>query len=186
MSTTATVHPASRKQIDYVKDLLDERELPLQNSTLSELKERAEELNNRAASKWIETLKALPKKHAAQRPTGSTSTIKSDVPEGRYAVTGEDGTTDFYKVDRPTEGKWAGYIFVKLGLGGPHGDPRWERIPLRNVQTILNKIAADGPKEAMLRYGKELGHCGHCGRTLTNPESIEAGIGPVCRGKMGW
>ncbi len=186
MSTTMEL-PATRPQIDYVKDLLDQKELPLENSTLDELKAKAETLSKAGASKWIETLKTLPRKHSAmQTKGGSTSTIKSDVPEGRYAVTGDDGSTDFYKVDRPTEGRWAGYIFVKLGLGGPHGDPRWERIPLRNVQTILNKIAADGPKKAMLRYGRELGHCGHCGRTLTNPESIERGIGPVCAGKMGW
>ncbi|MHA1220157.1 MAG: DUF6011 domain-containing protein [Candidatus Heimdallarchaeota archaeon] len=28
------------------------------------------------------------------------------------------------------------------------------------------------------------GHCGKCGRTLTTPESINAGIGPVCRRKI--
>lgn len=28
------------------------------------------------------------------------------------------------------------------------------------------------------------GRCSVCGRTLTNPESIERGIGPVCLGKM--
>jgi len=27
------------------------------------------------------------------------------------------------------------------------------------------------------------GQCGRCGRALTDPESIECGIGPVCRGK---
>lgn len=29
------------------------------------------------------------------------------------------------------------------------------------------------------------GRCGRCGRTLTVPESIDAGIGPECREKMG-
>lgn len=28
-------------------------------------------------------------------------------------------------------------------------------------------------------------NCGRCGRKLTDPESIEAGIGPHCRSKMG-
>lgn len=181
--TTTTEAPATRSQIDYIKDLIDQKQV----AGKAQLKESAEGLSKHTASRWIERLKELPREHAAKQATGgAVQTIKSEVPQGRYAVTGDDGSTDFYRVDRPTEGKWAGYIFVKLGLGGPHGEPRWERIPLRNVQTILNKIEKDGPKEAMLRYGKELGHCGHCGRTLTNPESIEAGIGPVCRGKMGW
>lgn len=29
------------------------------------------------------------------------------------------------------------------------------------------------------------GRCGRCGRTLTVPESVQAGIGPECAGKMG-
>jgi hypothetical protein len=29
-------------------------------------------------------------------------------------------------------------------------------------------------------HGRETGSCCHCGRTLTNPTSIDAGIGPVC------
>jgi hypothetical protein len=63
-----------------------------------------------------------------------------------------------------------------------------ELYPVRNKiarDEILNLIAAN-PKEAMLRYGKELGHCGHCGRTLTDETSRSLGIGPVCRGKLGW
>lgn len=29
------------------------------------------------------------------------------------------------------------------------------------------------------------GHCGHCGRKLTDPKSVETGIGPFCRTKLG-
>lgn len=106
----------------------------------------------------------------------------AEVPEGRYAVTGPDGATKFYRIDRPTEGRWAGYVFVKVQAGDD----------LHNVrnrgdrQRIFRQILADGIETAMLRYGKELGHCGHCGRTLTNPESLERGIGPVCASKMGF
>jgi len=28
------------------------------------------------------------------------------------------------------------------------------------------------------------GHCGRCGRLLTTPESVESGIGPICKEKM--
>lgn len=31
---------------------------------------------------------------------------------------------------------------------------------------------------------KHAGRCGRCGRELTTPESIDAGLGPVCRGLM--
>jgi Family of unknown function (DUF6011) len=40
------------------------------------------------------------------------------------------------------------------------------------------------PSEALERYGRETGVCGVCDRTLTNPESIARGIGPVCARKV--
>jgi hypothetical protein len=38
--------------------------------------------------------------------------------------------------------------------------------------------------EQLEEFGKAFGVCGECGRTLTNPESIERGIGPICAGKF--
>ena len=35
-------------------------------------------------------------------------------------------------------------------------------------------------------YGKRTGVCCCCGRELTNDESIERGIGPICAAKFGW
>lgn len=45
--------------------------------------------------------------------------------------------------------------------------------------TALHTIAAN-PVEAAKAYGKLTGSCSCCGRTLTDPTSIELGIGPVC------
>jgi hypothetical protein len=44
---------------------------------------------------------------------------------------------------------------------------------------------ARNPMEAAVRYGRQTGRCSCCGRELTNKESIEAGIGPICAGKWG-
>lgn len=55
------------------------------------------------------------------------------------------------------------------------------------VTTILpelRKIEAN-PLDAAVRYGQLTGKCSCCGRTLTNHESIEAGIGPICAEKWG-
>ena len=41
-------------------------------------------------------------------------------------------------------------------------------------------------QEEAAAFGKLYGSCMICGLTLTNEESIELGIGPVCREKMGW
>jgi hypothetical protein len=53
-----------------------------------------------------------------------------------------------------------------------------------DVKSVLLEAAAD-PLTAAIRYGKETGACSCCGRDLTNPESIAAGIGPICREKFG-
>jgi hypothetical protein len=41
-------------------------------------------------------------------------------------------------------------------------------------------IIRAAPALAMEAYGKLLGHCGCCGRSLTDPDSIARGIGPEC------
>jgi hypothetical protein len=51
-------------------------------------------------------------------------------------------------------------------------------------ETIMG--AANDPLNAAIRYGKVSGECSCCGRELTDPKSIEAGIGPICATKFGW
>lgn len=103
-----------------------------------------------------------------------------DVPAGHYAVETEAGHLAFYEVDRPTEGRWAGRTFVSVLASD-------ERHPVRGAATaaVLAKIAAD-PRAAMLRYGQEIGRCGHCHRTLTQEDSRRRGIGPICAQGMGF
>lgn len=102
-----------------------------------------------------------------------------DVVAGRYAVR-DKGIVKFYVVDRPTEGRWAGRVFVKRQVSD-------DLIPLKTwtSREVLDKIAQD-PQGAMLLYGEELGVCGICGRTLTNEESRRDKIGPICRQKFAW
>ena len=102
-----------------------------------------------------------------------------DVPAGRYAVE-IGGVLGFFKVDRPTEGRWAGYVFVKQMASDTEYPVRGTR---RGV--VLDAIAAD-PQAASTRYGQEIGACGVCGRTLTDEDSRARGIGPICADKMGW
>ena len=53
---------------------------------------------------------------------------------------------------------------------------------VKAIAWIIRQLGA-----GRLHDGLELWHegvCGRCGRTLTVPESIESGIGPVCAGKV--
>lgn len=180
MNSTAAQFPATEAQVNYINSLIDERDLqPLiaPGTTIDDIKAQVGNLTKGSASKWIARLKELPRRASE----GSVGGIETNVPAGHYAVTGEDGTTDFYRVDRPEEGRWNGYTFVKLQLSD-----EYERISFANTKVILAKIEAAGPREAAIRYGKELGRCGVCNRTLTNNESIELGIGPVCAEGRNW
>jgi hypothetical protein len=54
-----------------------------------------------------------------------------------------------------------------------------------DVKDVLMEAASD-PLTAAIRYGKVSGECSCCGRELTDPLSIERGIGPICADKFGW
>lgn len=103
------------------------------------------------------------------------------VPEGRYALETKNGLR-FYKIDRPETGRWAGYTFVTI----EHGDQMGTRVTDSARKGKILRAIGENPQEAMLRYGRELKQCGHCGKNLRNKVSRERGIGPVCFGKVNW
>lgn len=70
-------------------------------------------------------------------------------------------------------GKVMGGRFLKVRECGDDAAQR--------VATLIND-----PKAAAEAYGKETGVCCICSRTLTDPNSIERGIGPICADRFGW
>lgn len=102
------------------------------------------------------------------------------VPNGWYAIN-FDGRMRFFKVETPTTGRWDGYTFVKEQAGD-------DFFPIRGRERRQEVLAHIGlnPAAASKAYGREIGKCGVCGRTLTHPDSIASGIGPVCASKSGW
>src|SRR5262245_5844917 len=89
----------------------------------------------------------------------------------------------------PMSGRNAGSLYVKDGdlyLGKITGNrffPSRDCTPEAKAKVVL--VASD-PASAARVYGNETGECCVCGRGLTNKESIEKGIGPICEGRMGW
>lgn len=119
------------------------------------------------AKRTVDSLKPAP----VARPAA--------VPSGHYALLVE-GVVKFYKVNTPTEGKWAGYTFVDA-----QASDDFYKVGREASARILAEIAAD-PQAAMTLYGRSVGKCGHCHRTLTDETSRANGIGPICNRKMGW
>jgi|SRR5215469_2114145 len=105
----------------------------------------------------------------------------SGIPRGHYATKSLTGNQDFdfWRVDRPEQGTYAGRTFVKRIVGGK---------PDMNVSrdtrfAALEAILAEGIDVCGTRYGVELGRCRRCNRHLTDQTSRELGIGPECRSK---
>jgi hypothetical protein len=103
------------------------------------------------------------------------------IPVGHYATKSRSGRNDldFWRVDRPEQGTYAGRTFVKRIVGGK---------PDLNVSrdqkfAALEAILTEGIKETAQRYGQELGRCSRCNRHLTDAVSREFGKGPECRSK---
>lgn len=140
-----------------------------------------------ATSAPVPTQESLPMTAEAQVPE-QTALDLSGLPAGRYAVPGGE-TRLKVLVDRPEEGDWAGWVFVKdaaeYGMGKRYGSQRPGSTYRGDIQEELAAIIAD-PQAAAAAYGHLVGRCGICNRKLEQKDSVERGIGPVCAGKVGW
>lgn len=175
-SAPSAILPATPKAVKFLVDLWMERS---DKATREQVQAWAEQQDRQVVSDKIEWLLAQPKLTGGRSKIADYGQVAAQVPAGRYAVESDAGRLTFVHVDKPTEGQYKGRTFVSVRAGdeehkayGPQG------------LGLLRKILADGPKAASIRYGKELGVCGHCGRTLTDEASRAAGIGPVCASKF--
>lgn len=177
----------TERQKSYITSLVSGRVLDdsAKATVAREVAEGSDAPTNAQASALIDWLLTLPRaaqlraeEDAWYEARGTSPAV--DVPAGRYALVNDDGVVKFYAVDRPDEGRWAGYVFVNA-LGSE------ERYPIRDRNAkaaVLAGIAAD-VEEARIRYGLELGRCGFCGRALTDEVSRAAAIGPDCAERHG-
>jgi hypothetical protein len=103
------------------------------------------------ASTLIETLKALP------LPVPEALTV------GAYM---HDGVV--YSVRKsPESGRLHAYQFV---------NGKWQYVRMVAQIKASERLTLEQAKQ----FGAMTGVCVHCGRTLTDPKSVTAGIGPVC------
>lgn len=168
---------ATEKQVAFLRSLILDR--PMWADVENMREGMLESLTKAEASHWIKRALEVPKETNAKAQAAPAKDAFEDVPAGYYAVTSLSGANDldFYSVDRPTEGRWAGYVFVKQVIGGkpefPVKGAKWAK--------VLKAIQDAGWQEAARLYGQEIGRCGKCNRTLTDETSRQLGIGPVCR-----
>jgi hypothetical protein len=170
----------TEKQAKWIIDIATTREAPAGRTAESVLIRLEQGFAKAAGTAFITSYKDLPK--LADAPAGLVSKVEKFhsatpvVPAGRYALVHAEGIK-FYRVTKG-KGRWEGRTFVEAQASDDH-------YPIRNPESrnlILAAIAEDRLAAEQL-YGRELGKCSRCGRTLTDETSRAYGIGPECRKK---
>jgi hypothetical protein len=188
----------SPKQVAYLHDLLDHFGIELIDATPETISfqdgqpimsKLVDARRNQATGNSFE----LPPgtRHLAHpsrgKPRERSATMRAlpDVPEGHYAIPSRTGNNDyeFFRVDRPTEGAWAGRTYVKTVIGG---HPEYNVRGLKNIRGVLEAIVDFGIDKAGLLYGQELQQCRHCNRELTKYASRILSAGRHCCDKRGY
>jgi hypothetical protein len=157
---------ANEKQVAYLDALAQGKDLDSLTEEQQNWLQTADfaTIPKMRASTVIETLVALPWKK-------KTNVALAGVEDGRYAVEKDDGTLMFYSVKNGHS-----KVFVDVWAS----DTRYPIGNISEIKRVLDAIKAD--PDAGPRFGREIGRCYVCGRTLTDETSRQLGIGPVCRG----
>ena len=143
---------ATPRQISFLRTLADERDYDLSRFDLSTL-------TVREASETIE--------HLLARPRATGATVVAELEIGMYRV----ANGDIFRVQRSRE---SGRLYAKK-LDWANNSFVYEAGALR-VLTANDRMTLDEAKA----WGVETGICCVCSAFLTDPKSVEAGIGPVC------
>lgn len=133
---------------------------------------------------------------APARPTGW------NVPDGRYTVVFPNG--DYKTLRTQTQSEFddfmPGVVLVKFLSGSdndhdytsfghvlPNGSVRiWKKHQANaDLRRAVDVLVGD-PKAASQAYAQQSDSCSACGRTLTVPASLNAGLGPECAKKVQW
>lgn len=163
---TITARPLTAKQQGYLADLLAKVNDPEVRANVRHM------LND------LYVQRLLTPAEASRQITGLRTVIATQgaytevvnthgVPAGRYAVENEAGDLAFYRL------RTDGVLVVRAS------DAEHEIPGARATSAILAKIAAAGIEEAGFRFGREIGQCCRCGRSLTS-DWRQRGIGPTC------
>ena len=176
--------PPSDKQVRYALDLLNDREWPMSFDET--------DLRNMArsqVSKLIEGLRSSPRKKAAAVPIPFTL---PELEAGMYRLA--DG-----RIVRVYLGQKSGRLLAKelvykttavssdadiLQKGLPATWEKWGYEYLGRADRFVDGTAKRFTVEEAAEWGRKTRSCMVCARRLDVPESVDAGIGPVCRSKQ--
>lgn len=165
---------ASKKQIDLIGKLFNEREWdsPLIAQTLA-LETYEDNFGGKEASALIDLLFKLPRVGTRARKA-EQARMDDELEEGALYALGEGDGIAIYRVQRSkTSGKL--YALRVLEGGGTEYAP--------GVVTRLDPSRKLRMEEAQA-WGRKTGTCCNCYAKLTDPVSVERGLGPICAARF--
>lgn len=174
---------ATEKQVAFIKRLLDERVVDDEYVHWLLCQIESGDLMSSGASVEIAVLMGKPKKNSSVRAQAHKPNVEAV--EGFYTY---EGNTYEVKTSK-TGHKYAMLLVVKeIGTCGGceacdgenackkvKASWKYEQGAMKNFQKFVRMTV-----EQAAEFGHKFGVCMCCGRTLTNPESIARGIGPIC------
>lgn len=186
----ALVKIVTTKQVDFLRTLIAERELPYPIDPA-----HLTSLERRAASRMIGDLLRAPRRTFSTlsaglaTPTPATedprillaqerAVLLTNVDRGFFAF-GEDADMRFYQVRKQYRREGREIVGLR---GAPGGFWRF-RPPVQESVDVLKQILKD-PFEPMLRFGEHYAVCGRCAAELTDATSRQRKFGPDCWGQM--
>ena len=184
LSTLDTVHQASTQQRTLLAELLTElkdyelgraRALWRAVAKINHDGDLSRGVASRLIARTIEELRVHRAVHQGLDSEASKSDSAYAVPDGRYAVRGEDGVVRFYRLATRTSGKGKGYQNIYV-----YASDEQHQVPLKAHGAIRKQIIFAGIDASATLFGTELGSCYRCGRSLTDETSRARGIGPEC------
>jgi hypothetical protein len=163
----------SPKQLDLIARLFRERDLgsPLEaqvwaSQTYPEWSRSARDFDGKRASALIDALMKLPRRGQAEREAARDA-VEAQLQQGRLYALGDE----IYRVERS---KSSGRLYALRVLEGGGTEFAPGQVTKLDPKAILTLEAAKA-------WGRKTGTCCNCYARLTNPTSVELGIGPVCR-----
>lgn len=138
---------------------------------------RGEVRTSKQASEMIDALKFI-KREAAQEKRRSAPKGKAPKAEPNPGMYRDDEGTIY----RVYLGQQSGKMLVKQVVGDKASGYSYEYMGAAayRLPAGVTPLSLGEAKE----WGRMTGTCCVCARRLDNPESVDAGIGPVCAGRM--
>lgn len=167
-----TLVPATEKQIAFLESLRASRTPEV---SADAVKAWAQQAGRKAVSAKIDTLKAMPVV-AGKAPKQQHAEEPAD---GIYYVPQAEGPGNIFKVYKMVHGSGRQGCKRLVHDGDQKGRFEYLGLAAKHLPAEAKAMSLEEAKA----FGRLYGFCVRCGATLTDEESIAAGIGPVCSGK---